>query len=385
MRTITLGIVPAPGLTSKIIEMVKENLKEILNKKVSQEIEWNIHIKVDQITGAAETVKEIMNQAINLKKINQWDYVISLTDLPIFYNKYIVLADTDSDEKAAQISLAAFGMFPTKAKVKKTLLQMTKELYHHHNGKDKIEFMNNGIGIKEKTKSHKQFNLLRKIFQLTSIERRKLKEKSNGTSVRFLIHPKWNGKIKLIAGMTVANSPWSIMPSFKKVIGLAFATGSYMLIFNTLWILSGIYGFFRFIILMLTAMIAMVIWIIFAHNLWERKHNYTSRKLRRMYNITTITTLSVSVIIFYVSMLLIFNIAVFIFVPKETFKTILDDEVGITDYARLAWLVTSAATVAGAIGAGLEDEESVREITYGYRQYIRSKKIQEDEESNKEG
>src|SRR5699024_12693612 len=108
----------------------------------------------------------------------------------------------------------------------------------------------------------------------------------------------------------------------------------------------------------------MVTWIIFAHNLWEKKQNYRSQRLRFMYNATTITTLSVSVLMFYIGMFILFSIAVMIFVPGETFQSVLKHDVNIIDYAKLAWLVTSAATVAGAIGAGLENEESVRRITY---------------------
>lgn len=385
---LSLGIVTAPGITTRLSEKFKDNLKDILDEWFTNDNAWSINIVVDHITGAAENADKIMHQAIKIREDHEWDYVISLTDLPLFYEKSVVLSDINRQQCAAQVSLPAFGAFPTANKVKKTLVHITKELYFNQHTMENMELNQHGIGIKNKVTKEKSFQFIKNTFKFNTIERRELDEDEN-FSVRFLVQPKWTGKFKVLAGMTAANSPWSIMPSFKRVIGLAFATGCYMLIFNTLWQLSGLYGMPRFITLMITAMTAMVTWIIFAHNLWEKKQNYKSQKLRFMYNITTIMTLTISVMLFYISMFLLFSIAVIIFVPADIFKEVLNHDVTLLDYIKLAWLVTSAATVAGAIGAGLENEESVKQVTYGYRQYVRSKEIerleaeQEKEESGK--
>ncbi len=37
------------------------------------------------------------------------------------------------------------------------------------------------------------------------------------------------------------------------------------------------------------------------------------------------------------------------------------------EYLRLAWLVSSLATIGGALGAAVESEAAVREAAYGFR------------------
>lgn len=53
-------------------------------------------------------------------------------------------------------------------------------------------------------------------------------------------------------------------------------------------------------------------------------------------------------------------------------------------YINLAWFATSISTVAGAIGAGLNNESQILESTYGYRQKQRYQKMNEDENERAE-
>lgn len=74
---------------------------------------WEVEVEVDRLIGVVDEVREIFQQANHLKEMNHWDYVISLTDLPIFSDQLIVLADVDVKASIAQISLPAFGIFST--------------------------------------------------------------------------------------------------------------------------------------------------------------------------------------------------------------------------------------------------------------------------------
>jgi hypothetical protein len=77
--------------------------------------------------------------------------------------------------------------------------------------------------------------------------------------------------VRFLSGMVLANRPWKLFSSFKGTLTTAFDTGAYALVITALWILADSVGRPRLLLLMLTtAIVAMVVWIILAHHLWER-------------------------------------------------------------------------------------------------------------------
>jgi hypothetical protein len=73
-----------------------------------------------------------------------------------------------------------------------------------------------------------------------------------------------------------------------------------------------------------------------------------------------------------------------VFVPGGYFHSILKHQVGLGEYLILSWFGASLATVAGALGASLEDEETVRGASYGYRQRRRQDAHDSEEGSAKQ-
>lgn len=117
MRKLVLGIMTAPGVANQMSTKIKKQVEDYLNQAFHNKVQWTIEIKVDQVTGAAESAKQIMNQAVHMKKSSNWNFVISLTDLPIFHQKDVVLADIDRGREVAQISLPALGALPNTKKI----------------------------------------------------------------------------------------------------------------------------------------------------------------------------------------------------------------------------------------------------------------------------
>jgi hypothetical protein len=176
------------------------------------------------------------------------------------------------------------------------------------------------------------------------------------------------GHIGLWSGMVLANRPWRMLPAFKGAIAAAFATGAYALVITTLWLLADSVGWGRLLLLMVTAIVAMVAWIIVAHHLWERPEDPDQQKWAALYNGVTVLTVTSAVLCAYAILFALIFLAAWVFVPGDFFQTILKHPVGFGEYLTLSWLAASLATVAGALGASLEDEETVRKASYGYRQ-----------------
>jgi uncharacterized membrane protein YbhN (UPF0104 family) len=73
--------------------------------------------------------------------------------------------------------------------------------------------------------------------------------------------------------------------------------------------------------------------------------------------------LSFSYLVLYVAVLA----SMALVVPDQTMTESLGHQVGVWDYAAVAWFAASMATVVGAIGSGLESDEEVSETISRYR------------------
>ena len=196
--------------------------------------------------------------------------------------------------------------------------------------------------------------------------------------VRF-VSPKARGHLRLLAGMVRANRPWRLFSTMKGTLAAAFATAAYALVMPIIWQMADSLSWVRLLALMVLSLVAMVVWIIVAHNLWERPAEQEAREQAALYNAATALTLSMAVLFSYAVLFVLVLVAAGAFLESGFLQSNLGHPVDLSDYVRLAWMATSLATVAGALGSGLEDEETVREATYGYRQQRRN---EPEDESN---
>jgi hypothetical protein len=174
------------------------------------------------------------------------------------------------------------------------------------------------------------------------------------------------GKVRLLAGMVRANRPGRALLGLSKLLVGAFGTAAFGLTTDTIWQMGGALGALRLIVILLVGPIALVAWLIIAYDLWERPgpdtpaefgsdvqpgHHHDPhpghggvlcRALCRNGARRGAADRHIRA-------------------GTEPGRA-----VHASDYLTLAWIISSPATVGGAIGSGLEDEETVRAAAYGY-------------------
>src|SRR5215218_726723 len=353
--SVTLGLIPAPDIPEKIAKEIAEELPELLAKRVDATVSWEVPVVVDPLTGSGREAPELLDVCRERMLSDGWDLAICLTDLPVYSGGQLVVADVSGQREVAGLSLPALGAMRLLPRVRELTLQLATELYARRKDADSEDPPGRGPQPEGS------------VGPFRRVEPPDQDMRAMDVDVRFAA-PGARGHLGLWAGMVLANRPWKMLPAFKGAIAAAFATGAYALVITTLWLLADSVGWARLLLLMVTAIVAMVAWIIVAHHLWERPDEPDQRGWAALYNGVTVLTVSVAVLAAYAILFALIFLAAWVFVPGSYFQTILKHPVGFGEYLTLSWLAASLATVAGALGASLEDEETVREASYGYRQ-----------------
>jgi hypothetical protein len=377
-RSVALGLIPAPEMPHRLAQELSTKLPELLSRRVDERVSWEVSVICDPLTGSDPDAVRVIDAGRERMEEEGWNLAICLTDLPIRTDGRPVVATVSTAYNVAVLSLPPLGVTLLRRRVREATLQLVSELYEGSpelgragEYRDAAEG-NSGQVRRPGSRAHRLVE--RRLTELISPIRRiaPTNEEDDEVDVRF-VSPKVRGHLRLLAGMVLANRPWRLFTTMKGTLAAAFATAAYALVMPIIWQMADSLSWVRLLALMVLAVVAMVVWIIVAHHLWERPAaQEEAREQAALYNASTALTLGVAVLFSYAVLFVLVLLAAGFFLESGFLQSNLGHPVGVSDYVRLAWMATSLATVAGALGSGLEDEETVREATYGYRQQRRN-------------
>lgn len=361
----TIGLVVAPGVTEKLAQSLIDDIPNILSEQDNHQRDWQVDLVVDPLTGFAESVEEIFKKIQDYHNKREWDYVVGITDLPMFYHQNVLALDINKKNGAAIFSYPAFGWRPVKNRFKHAIVTIINEL--HYSEREHVGYDDNNRVKKE----------LNKQFPFSRIEKTEVHLKETGNNhLRYLSNSRSLGMMRLVSGMTFANNPLNMMASLSNIVAIAFTTGAFGLIFSTMWNMGLDFSVWRLFGISIMAILGMLVWIMVSHGLWESTKEAKHKRIVMLYNLTTIMTLLIAIVIYYMILYSLFLIAELVLLPPG----FLGQQVGLKEpasvqlYLSIPWFATSISTVAGAIGAGLLNDQLIKESTYGYRQKVRYEK-----------
>ena len=346
---VSVLLIADPGEPAALAQSVAERLPERLRSPDGLERRWTTCVRrkpylPDEQADFADVIDTVDPSA------EEEDIVVYLTDLPRREDTLPVVAEVSADHKFALISVAGVG----------------------------------GVHIERRVRSVAELAIARILGEpeLTPPgAARRFPSAQIGDGIRYFAPPGLR-RLRLLSGMVRANRPWRLVSGLSKVLVGAFATGAIALATSTIWLFADTMGPWRMSAATVLSIVAMILWLILDHELWERPKSPEERDRSVLYNTATVVTLVIGVVVLHVALFCLLLFTAALTLPPELLSRILGHGVSFTDYLTLTWLLASIATIGGALGSGLEDDAAVREAAYGVRQRQR---IEETRQSNETG
>lgn len=339
----SLLLIADPGAPSALAQDLVDTLPEAIAGSSSSGQEWTISVLEEaHHVNEQAPLNEVME---GVDPVSQpQDVVVYLTDLPRRDGTLPVVADISIPRRFGVISVVCVGGLFVGRRVRDAVKSVVAEV-------------------------DDQTNQPAAAGKLTRTE--------DEHTVRYTA-PRAFARLRLLMGMVYANRPWRLAAGLSRVMMTTFAAGAASLAYPTMWQLSATMGSWRLSVATFLSTAAMVGWLIIHHKLWERPDSSIDRERAALYNASTAVTLSIGVVALHATSFVLLALTAWWTLPPKLLEQNLGHGVGPSDYLRLAWLVAAVATLGGALGSGLEDDEAVKQAAYGARQQQRFRRSKSD-------
>jgi hypothetical protein len=327
MEPIHVGLVADPAAPTEIARRMSD-----LEPPNGGDRAWDIQVVSEPFTIGCEDADTALARLDDHAREHEWDLVVGVTELPVRDDdddRYL-LVETNQQRGTAVLSLPALG----------------------------------GLRMRTRTR-HAMRTLISGMADDTTQDEHRVPLPHRG------------GRWRLLLGMVLANRPWLLVPGLKSALVAALATGAIATVNSTVWLLAGSLSWWRLTIATIASIALVVGWLVIDGELWDRPDNDSAeaRERSRLYNTSTLLTLTTGVLICYVALYVV-NLAWAMFVLDPTVMGgYLNTSLGYADLFVLAWFVASAATVGGGLGTGLESDEAIRAAAYSKREEERRDRL----------
>jgi len=348
---IAVGLLAAPDLPAEVAESLAPELSMRLNE-LYPEVEWAVPLEIDGLVVPPTSTTELIDAAHERLLGQDWELALALTDLPLRVGRRTVVAHASPTHRVAVISLPGLGPARLRPKALETAIGMVRVLTGEAAGAESGD----GEGSARRTR------MRRRLVELADLADQDPTRGPTGLAALSR-----GGRLRLLIGMVRANRPWRLAVRLYRALVAALAVAAFALVTPDLWRISASLGTVRLAAIGILAIAFTVLSLIGAHGLWERRGASKAEDQVLLFNAATAATLLLGVLSLYLALFLFSLAGAGLLITPDLLSKELSSDVSLADYASLAWLATSLAMIGGALGAGLETAEAVREAAYAYR------------------
>jgi hypothetical protein len=350
---VILGVVSAPGISTELAERLRPDLAECIGTRLPG-VDWVVRFVSDPLVDGPADLTELISAARRRLIDERWHLMVCVTDLPLQTARRPVVAHASMTHGVAVLSLPALGAVGVTRRALEATTRLVAALVGDTDpGTDPVA----GGGERPRRRAA----LTRRLHELGD----QVETDSHGFG---LVAGVITGNLRLLLGMLRSNRPWRLAIRLSRALAAALAAAVFALVTSDIWRLADQFGPARLALLTVCSVTAVVLAIVLGAGLWERTPaNGPAREQIIMFNVVTLATVVIGVLALYAALLVLNLIGAFLLVPHQSLADALGHDSGPLAVAGLAWLATSVATIGGALGAGLESDEAVREAAYGYR------------------
>jgi uncharacterized membrane protein len=331
--TVTVGLVASPGPAAELAARVVEQLPASLSGRVPA-VTWQVQLALDRLVEGPADLSQLIAAARRRLLEEDWQLVVCVTDLPLQTARRPVVAHASATHSVAVLSLPALGPVAVASRALDTIVRLVAALLtgdHDHTARE--------LGPRVKLDQ----GAVRVVAGVLS------------------------GNLRLLLGMLRANRPWRLAVRLSRALVAAVAVGVFALVTSDVWRLATTLGPLRLAAIAAGSIVAVVLTIIVGADLWERAPRTAAREQVILFNLVTVVTVVIGVLALYLELLALTAVGVLLLVPDAALADALGRPTSAGDRLAVAWLACSLATIGGALGAGLESDEAVREAAYRYQ------------------
>jgi hypothetical protein len=338
-----VGILADPGPAELLAQRLAEELPEALGRAVDGSVTWRIDARAEALPLDSEGNIPIFDLANRLGRQREWDYLVCLTQLPRIAAGRPVVADLNGTVNTGLVSLPALGMIRPRKQMLSILVHV---LWHMH------------VGSPDRAGSC-PWTLRERMVPFTAMTRHVPSE--NEQIDVYLGLAGVRGRLQLLAGMLRNNRPWRLALNLSSAGAAAAAVAAFGIFYSSIWLMANSLPWWRLALISVLAVTAMVLWLAYYNQLWERPRKDHEPAKARLYNAATGLTLAAGVGIIYVTLYIVTIAGALVVIPNGYFSARLGMPAGFAQYGYLAWLACSMGTVAGALGSSFDSSQAVKE------------------------